>query len=44
MRVLGIETLVPGPDGAHLQLQANGVVLWNGERYWGPDEEPDKGP
>ncbi len=29
-RVLGIETLVLGPDGAQLELRANGVVLWDG--------------
>ncbi len=29
-RILGIETMVPGRDGARLQLLANGVELWGG--------------
>jgi hypothetical protein len=34
-RVLGVDLLVPGRDGARLQLLANGVELWSG---WVPSE------
>jgi hypothetical protein len=36
-RILGIETVVPGRDGAQLELLANGVELWRGpipSRAW----------
>jgi hypothetical protein len=29
-RLLALETMVPGRDGTHLQLLANGVELWSG--------------